>query len=62
MLDTARFAILIDHDDAERDFAYGTGAERACGRDEHREPRHHPIPVKAAGSPPMKIGDDLNVR
>jgi phosphoserine phosphatase len=29
MLNTARFGILIHHDDAEREFAYNTGAEQA---------------------------------
>ena len=29
MLETARFALLIRHDDAEREFAYDTGAEKA---------------------------------
>ncbi len=29
MLATARFALLVHHDDAEREFAYDTGAERA---------------------------------
>jgi phosphoserine phosphatase len=29
MLRTARFSILLDHDDAEREFAYETGAENA---------------------------------
>jgi len=29
MLSTARFALLVHHDDAEREFAYDAGAERA---------------------------------
>ena len=29
MLETARFSLLIRHDDAEREFAYDTGAEKA---------------------------------
>jgi phosphoserine phosphatase len=29
MLETARFALLLHHDDAEREFAYDEGAERA---------------------------------
>jgi len=29
MLSTARFSILIRHDDPEREFAYDTGAEKA---------------------------------
>ena len=29
MLETARFALLVHHDDAEREFAYDTGAEKA---------------------------------
>jgi phosphoserine phosphatase len=29
MLETARFALLLHHDDAEREFAYDDGAERA---------------------------------
>ena len=29
MLETARFALLIHHDDAEREFAYDVGAEQA---------------------------------
>jgi len=29
MLETARFALLVHHDDAEREFAYDEGAERA---------------------------------
>ena len=29
MLTTARFSILIHHDDASREFAYNTGAEKA---------------------------------
>lgn len=29
MLQTARFALLVRHDDAEREFAYDTGAEKA---------------------------------
>jgi len=29
MLETARFALLVHHDDAEREFAYDTGSERA---------------------------------
>ena len=36
MLTTARFSILIRHDDAEREFAYDTGAEQAlAGAKEH---------------------------
>jgi phosphoserine phosphatase len=31
MLDAARFGLLIRHDDAEREFAYEAGAERALG-------------------------------
>ncbi len=29
MLETARFALLVHHDDAEREFAYDEGAEKA---------------------------------
>ena len=29
MLETARFALLVRHDDGEREFAYDEGAERA---------------------------------
>jgi hypothetical protein len=29
MLETARFALLVRHDDAEREFAYDEGAEKA---------------------------------
>ncbi len=29
MLETARFSLLIRHDDANREFAYDTGAEKA---------------------------------
>jgi len=29
MLETARFGILVHHDDAEREFAYDTGTEHA---------------------------------
>ncbi|MGB7979954.1 MAG: HAD family hydrolase [Candidatus Nanopelagicales bacterium] len=32
MLASARFALLIDHDDAEREYAYTTGAEQALAR------------------------------
>jgi hypothetical protein len=36
MLTTARFSILIHHDDASREFAYDTGAEKAlAGAREH---------------------------
>jgi phosphoserine phosphatase len=36
MLETARFGILICHDDAEREFAYGTGAEKAMAEAKER--------------------------
>ena len=29
MLESARFGLLLHHDDAEREFAYDTGAEHA---------------------------------
>jgi len=29
MLETARFALLVHHDDSEREFAYDAGAEKA---------------------------------
>ena len=29
MLELARFGLLIHHDDADREFAYDTGAEKA---------------------------------
>ena len=29
MLAAARFALLVDHDDEEREFAYTSGAERS---------------------------------
>ena len=32
MLETARFALLLHHDDAEREFAYDTGAEERSRR------------------------------
>jgi hypothetical protein len=32
MLEAAKFALLIDHDDAEREFAYTHGAERSLDR------------------------------
>jgi phosphoserine phosphatase len=32
MLETARFGLLIHHDDAQREFAYDEGAERALAR------------------------------
>jgi hypothetical protein len=32
MLTHARFALLVDHDDAEREFAYTSGAEKALER------------------------------
>jgi phosphoserine phosphatase len=36
MLETARFALLINHDDDEREFAYETGAERALSEARQR--------------------------
>ena len=33
MLETARFSILIHHDDAEREFAYDEGAEKALAEE-----------------------------
>ncbi len=36
MLETARFALLLHHDDAEREFAYDTGAEGALAEAEKR--------------------------
>jgi phosphoserine phosphatase len=36
MLETARFSILIHHDDAEREFAYDTGAEKALAEADKR--------------------------
>ncbi|HBW17629.1 MAG: HAD family hydrolase [Streptosporangiaceae bacterium] len=35
MLEMARFALLIRHDDAEREFAYDSGAERALAEAKH---------------------------
>ncbi|PXA72087.1 HAD family hydrolase [Cryobacterium arcticum] len=32
MLESARFALLLNHDDGQREFAYSTGAERAVAR------------------------------
>ena len=37
MLETARFGMLINHDDAEREFAYDTGAERALAEAAERD-------------------------
>ena len=37
MLETARFSILIHHDDAEREFAYDTGAEKALAEANKRD-------------------------
>jgi hypothetical protein len=31
MLETARFALLIHHDDEDREFAYDAGAEKGLG-------------------------------
>jgi phosphoserine phosphatase len=36
MLETARFSILIHHDDAKREFAYDTGAEKALAEADKR--------------------------
>jgi len=36
MLETARFALLVHHDDAEREFAYDEGAEKALAAAEAR--------------------------
>jgi phosphoglycolate phosphatase-like HAD superfamily hydrolase len=36
MLETARFGLLIRHDDAEREFAYDTGAEKALAEAKDR--------------------------
>jgi phosphoglycolate phosphatase-like HAD superfamily hydrolase len=36
MLETARFSLLIRHDDAEREFAYDTGAEKALAKAKQR--------------------------
>ena len=36
MLQTARFPILIRHDDADREFAYDTGAEKALAEAKER--------------------------
>ena len=36
MLSLARFALLVHHDDADREFAYDTGAERALAEAEPR--------------------------
>jgi hypothetical protein len=36
MLTTARFTILIHHDDANREFAYDVGAEKALAAAEPR--------------------------
>jgi hypothetical protein len=36
MLETASFSILIHHDDAEREFAYDAGAEKALAAAEER--------------------------
>jgi phosphoserine phosphatase len=36
MLETARFALLVNHDDAEREFAYDRGAEKALAAAKER--------------------------
>jgi hypothetical protein len=36
MLSLARFSLLVHHDDADREFAYDTGAERALAEAEAR--------------------------
>jgi hypothetical protein len=36
VLETARFSILIHHDDAEREFAYDTGSEKALAEADKR--------------------------
>jgi hypothetical protein len=36
MLKTARFSILIHHDDADREFAYDTGSEKALAEAKER--------------------------
>ncbi len=36
MLKTTRFAILIHHDDADREFAYDTGSEKALAEAKER--------------------------
>jgi hypothetical protein len=36
MLRTARFGLLIRHDDAGREFAYDTGSERALAKAKER--------------------------
>jgi len=36
MLETARFSVLVRHDDAEREFAYDTGAEEALAEADKR--------------------------
>ena len=37
MLETARFGLLVRHDDAAREFAYDTGAEKALAEAAERE-------------------------
>ena len=36
MLETARFGLLIRHDDADREFAYDAGAEKALAEAKER--------------------------
>ena len=36
MLETARFGLLVRHDDAKREFAYDTGAEKALAEAKER--------------------------
>jgi hypothetical protein len=37
MLESARFGLLVHHDDGEREFAYDTGAEKALARAKERD-------------------------
>ena len=48
MLETARFALLVHHDDAEREFAYDEGAEKALAA------------AKAQGWTVVSVREDFN--
>ena len=48
MLETARFGLLVRHDDAEREYAYNTGAEKALAE------------AKDRGWTVVSIKDDIN--
>jgi phosphoserine phosphatase len=47
MLETARFGMLIHHDDAEREFAYDAGAERALAEAAKRDWLAHETRLRA---------------